>query len=652
MKKRILGTVLFLIAAGPFVAAQFKADAEAVAGKFAEQDRVYVTVLLEHPEWPRDTAEQKGLADHLQTMTLETELAEGFETVRRFETIPALSGWIDLAAFRRWQDLKSKNLSGIRGIGASVGGRAVEPRSGGSGGLTATIPHIRADLAHAMGFTGAGVEVAVLDSGVQSGHPDLSGGLLAEHCFCFNPNGNCCPDGQSEQSGAGSALDEHGHGTHVSGIVASDGNQAGVGVAPDVQFTAVRVLDSNNGFYSINDVSAALDWLNANRPNVRAVNMSLYTNAHFADVCDNAAVWTQTLSMAAQNLAQKGVLLVGIAGNDGLVNQLPAPGCISQALAIGATNIQDAAAGFSTSDDGVDLFAPGVLVSSTFPTDTTALLSGTSMAAPHVTGLAAILAQADPSLTPDRMLEIMRDTGVAVSDGVGLTRPRIDAKAALDAALANGQSSRWVPHVTRDGGGFLTDVYLKNQSGAAINVTLHPYDVNGVDLGEQTFGLNPNEVRRMSSSQAFPGQAASHFAIEGPDSVEVGVGYRTSLPLGGTAHVRESRMTGRVFTLYPAEWDVVFDGMALINLGDAAATVQADQVDYQGASLATVDYTAGSPLAPHGKLLAVFSVDFQERADAYLRIESSQPAMLVLLRGSYPGAQPAYLYQTAPIIEE
>ncbi|WP_051309187.1 S8 family peptidase [Desulfogranum japonicum] len=400
-------------------------------------DRIYVVIMLEYETWPGTVEEQMQLVQKLQEQALLGPLSEGFSLVHKFATVPAVSGWITSTAFVSAEKnslLKDGNKL-IRAIDPDVSGGVyeedIEQRDNGGGGLASSIPLIAADKIHELGITGKGIEVAILDSGVDSDHPDLQSALLAEQCFCFNPGGGCCPNGSASQTGAGSAEDDHGHGTHVSGIIASRGNISAKGVAPGSGITMVKMLDSNNSFYSSSDIVRALDWLNINRPGLDVVNMSLYTNATFSETCDSTYAWTQALYRAVANLTAKNVVVVAIAGNNGEAQIVTAPGCLSNVISVGATDSDDTVARFSNSHTSVKYFAPGVNIVSDAIGGGTKSMSGTSMAAPHVAGAAALIRQASPGVSNAQMMQALSNNGVDITDWNGLTRPRIQIYDAL-----------------------------------------------------------------------------------------------------------------------------------------------------------------------------------------------------------------------------
>jgi len=211
-----------------------------------------------------------------------------------------------------------------------------------------------------------------------------------------------------------------------------------------------------------------------------------------------------------------------------------------------------------------------------------------------------------------------------------------------------GDYQRWVPHVTSATGGFQTQVYLRSsETEDTTSVALVPFTLEGTPLTVRTVDLQPNQLQVLDAAMLFEGEAVSHFAVDTTANISVNVGYRSAQGIGSTAHVPESTASGDTFIFYPGEWQYVFDGMALLNTGDQAAEVWVHQ-RLDGTAHASHHYTSEKALAPLSKLLAVFSSDFDEVPGAYFVIESSQPAHVVLLRGTSDGSQPSYLFQTVP----
>jgi subtilisin family serine protease len=240
-------------------------------------------------------------------------------------------------------------------------------------------------------LTGQGIRVAVLDTGLDYTHPAL-GGCLGPGCRVLG--------GYDFVQGDGDPMDDHGHGTHVAGIVGADGWLRGV--APGVEFLAYKVLDAEGRGYS-SDIIAALEA--AIEAGAAVVNLSLGAPGTVA----------QPLSQAAQAAVNKGVVVVAAAGNGGPgAATVVAPAIVPGVIAVAAADKADRLATFSSRgpvpgsfDLKPDLVAPGVAISSTVPLSgplATAAgwspASGTSMATPHVTGAAALLLQLHPDWRP------------------------------------------------------------------------------------------------------------------------------------------------------------------------------------------------------------------------------------------------------------
>src|SRR5262249_41691863 len=123
---------------------------------------------------------------------------------------------------------------------------------------------VNGDDVHNLGVTGAGVTVAVLDTGADSGHPDLKGSIVAEACFS---SAGTCPGGGSSKTGSGAAKDDNGHGTNVTGIIAGRGHVAPPGMAPAANIVSIKVLDAGGGG-TTTDMVSGLDYVLNSRPEV------------------------------------------------------------------------------------------------------------------------------------------------------------------------------------------------------------------------------------------------------------------------------------------------------------------------------------------------------------------------------------------------
>lgn len=320
--------------------------------------------------------------------------------------------------------------------------------SGGTGGLAQSVPLIGGDKTRAAGAIGKGVVVAVLDSGVDQFHPDLAPYVVDQQCFCTDATGaGCCPNKQSSQSGAGAAADDHGHGTNVTGIIASRGTVSSPGVAPGVTIVAIKVLDRNNQFSASAQVLSGLDWLIANHPEVRVVNMSLYTSAHFSGYCDSAASFTTLYAQAVHTLRLRGALVFACSGNEG-TTAMGAPPCVRDVISVGAvydanvgpasfSNCSDDATAadkitcFSNGGPTLDLLAPGAYITSDGLGGKLSTFAGTSQASPHAAGAAAVLLGAKPTANADEVESILERTGKPIADDrTGVTTPRVDVYAA------------------------------------------------------------------------------------------------------------------------------------------------------------------------------------------------------------------------------
>jgi photosystem II stability/assembly factor-like uncharacterized protein len=212
-------------------------------------------------------------------------------------------------------------------------------------------------------------------------------------------------------------------------------------------------------------------------------------------------------------------------------------------------------------------------------------------------------------------------------------------------------SGRWVSHVTPNTT-FNTSLYFTNFGASSGTLTITPYNSSGTKLTTRTETLDAGYYHYLPTATFFGGEAVSHFSISGPSSMVVTVGYKISQGVGATAHVNETHLASgtsdRNFILYQGEWNKIFDGLAIVNTGSAAAKVLAAQFDAQGNRVGDTK-TISASLPANGKALALFDSLFSSRPDLQIYIQSDQPSVLLMLRGTRPGVSPGYLYQTAPI---
>jgi serine protease AprX len=302
-----------------------------------------------------------------------------------------------------------------------------------------------------LGYTGAGVGVAVIDSGITSWHDDLT-----------NTSSKVFPYGNQRVTkfvdfvnNRTLPYDDNGHGSHVAGIIGGNGYDSKgekSGIAPGASLIALKVLDQD-GKGTISNIISALGWIatNAKTYNIRVVNMSIGAGVY-------ESYWTDPLTLAAKKLTDQGIIVVAAAGNLGKnaaghlqYGGITAPGNAPWVLTVGAsstmgtlTRNDDTMASYSSSGPSAldfetkpDLVAPGTgtmslaVPGSTFYINKAAYLiagklglgvkpylalSGTSMAAPVVSGTVALMLQANPNLTPNLVKALLQYTAQPYPD--------------------------------------------------------------------------------------------------------------------------------------------------------------------------------------------------------------------------------------------
>lgn len=275
---------------------------------------------------------------------------------------------------------------------------------------------IGAPEAWAAGYTGQGVTVAVIDTGVDLDHPDLVSNLFVNpgeipgngidddaNGFVDDVNGYDFADRDANPD------DESGHGTHVAGTIAANRNGFGAtGVAPDATILPVRVLGTN-GSGSTNDVAAGIRYAASLGADI--INLSL------------GGGYSRAIDLAIDYAHSLGALVVAAAGNESAaVPSFPArfSASDSNVISVGATSTSGTLARFSNDVGGsgaIQVDAPGVGIFSTYVGGRYATLSGTSMASPHVAGLAALMLSSNPSLTSPELRELLATGTVGRASG-------------------------------------------------------------------------------------------------------------------------------------------------------------------------------------------------------------------------------------------
>ncbi len=257
------------------------------------------------------------------------------------------------------------------------------------------INKVSAPVAWSNGFTGKGIKIGVIDTGIAS-HEDIlvSGGVsVVDYTTQYE--------------------DDQGHGTHVAGIISSENNEIGnVGIAPDSEVYSIKALDSN-GSGNLSDIINGIDWAITNDMDI--INMSLGTNTD-----------ASSLKLAVDTAYQNGVLVVAAAGNDARKNgsgdTVDYPARYESVIAVGATTQDDRRAYFSSTGSTVEVSAPGTDIYSTYLYNSYQVLSGTSMATPYVAGMAALLMEENPTLTHTQIRKLLqqntKDLGVVGRDFV------------------------------------------------------------------------------------------------------------------------------------------------------------------------------------------------------------------------------------------
>jgi len=421
--------------------------------------------------------------------------------------------------------------SALAELRATPGVHTVEPDRPVHAFLDRSVPQVRGDLVRTLLHgTGHGVRVGIVDTGIDYHHAAFGG--------AFGP-GSRVAGGDDLVNHDGDPMDDNGHGTHVAGIVAGNGGGV-VGMAVDATLYVYKALNQYGGGL-VSDVIAGLercadpDQDPATDDRLDVVNMSL--GAYGGDPDD-------AFSSAVDALDALGTTVVVAAGNNGLPFTIGDPAIARGALAVGATTRADTTARFSSRGPGPDLapkpdmVAPGDEIVSAALGGGKVAMSGTSMAAPHVAGAAALLIQLHPDWTHDEVRAAL--VGASVNLGRSILDQgagRLDAYAAATATLFASPSRISFGRVLPLGPDTVLTRTLRIRSHAAASeaVTIdvqHEYRSPGVEVTVEpaAFALAPfGDTSVIVRATLHAGRLSNRtppFAVDGQIWVHAGAEVR------------------------------------------------------------------------------------------------------------------------------
>ena len=348
-------------------------------------------------------------------------------------------------------------------------------------------------------FTGKNVTVALIDTGIDYTHPDLG------NCSSIGIGVGCrVVNGYDFVNNDFDPMDDNGHGTHCAGIIGANGTIRGV--APDVEFLAVKVCDENGSCY-LTDIIAGLDWSVSNGADV--ISMSIGSEfSPFYSENDGYSL----LSKITNDIVQLGIPVIVAAGNDAGIGTISSPGDAFDVITVGAyDDSSDDVADFSSRGPSMfgrfdpDVIAPGVDINSTFLNGSYALMSGTSMATPFVTGCVALMLEMNSSMDVDeirsRLVHNAEDIGAAwFEQGGGLVNVSKAVENELYSEIDDGVA--WELNVL-PGMNYSTNLLLRNGFNESVNVSFLIENLTNVEgmVFQGQFELPPDVTLNSSEER-------------------------------------------------------------------------------------------------------------------------------------------------------
>ncbi len=369
-------------------------------------------------------------SENMQASSEVLRQLDSFELKYAYNSFPGFSGYVSE------KDLeKLKQMPGVK---------VYSDEQAFHVGLSQSAPHINASRTRQLqlsgiNITGRGEAVCVIDTGANYTHTTLGG------CFGNNDQASSCKviggydfvnsDSDPMDDAAGA---KDSHGTHVAGIIVGN-DTINTGVAPDARILALKAFDST-GSASTGDIAAAIDWCVSNKTayNISVISMSFGNGGQYnTGNCPYDGAAFTAITSVINSAYSNGIALVAASGNDYYSSGISYPACHENVTSVGATDNSDNIADFSNSGNTLDLLAPGTSIASSVRSGGFGSKSGTSMAAPHVSGAAVLLKQyfrlkAGISLTPAQVDSKLKNSGKNITDSRNnIVTPRANIFAAL-----------------------------------------------------------------------------------------------------------------------------------------------------------------------------------------------------------------------------
>ncbi len=402
MQKKRIGIVLLIVLFFPQVhSIMIDSDAEN-----SSLSSIPVIIHLDHSLPPSQVMAAVSMNDQLKTRFVNARnvhALDGYDIIvkKEYTNFPLISALISQKGLSA---LKSNAL--VKSIEFD---RNVSIHLDKSGPFVGA-PEVNHLMFHNQSLTGKGSAVCIIDTGVDYTNPNLGGSLgkkvIGGYDFIHDDT---------------DPKDDNGHGTFVAGIISSSHSKY-KGIAPDVSLIAIKALDET-GSGSFSDIIAGIDYCISNKEkfNISVISMSLGVDDFHTDNSDECN--DLSTAVAIREAINKNIPVVISSGNSGFSDGISYPACVSEAIAVGATDNEDHIASFSNSGALLDILAPGVGITSTGLGNSFLTGSGTSFSAPHVAALIAILAQID-KLDQTRTLSAQDIATIITSSGVQLRDSR------------------------------------------------------------------------------------------------------------------------------------------------------------------------------------------------------------------------------------